>query len=44
MVANQSQPVVAVGFLPFSLDEMLKMSMWLWFHLRFTVSMLRPSC
>ena len=35
---------VAVGFVPYSHDEMLKMSMRLWFHLRFTVGMLRPSC
>lgn len=41
---SKSTCYVAIGFLPCSPDEMLKMSMRLWFYLRFTVSMLRPSC
>lgn len=30
--------------LPRSISEISEMIMWLWFHLRFNVSMLRPSC
>lgn len=41
---SKSTCYVAIGSLRLSPDEILKMSMWLWLHLRFTWSMLRPDC